>query len=344
MIGRSALVLGSLLVGFLLLELGVRLWRGALLDWPNLVALDRRNSVAQGVGRLIHHPELGYVARPGFARDGVSYDGRGFRSHPPLASAAAPVLVVGDSYAHGDEVADNETWAAQLQAILGRPVLNAALTGYGLDQSVLRAERIAAEVKPAAIVLGFIADDLRRAEMSRVWGRPKPYFELVRGEPLLRNVPVPPPPDPDGTLDLWQRLFGWSVALDTVLRHQGWQYEWAVDHARVLPRGAGAALACPLLKRLAKLRVPVLVVAEYDPWGWQDAAFLRDQRAATATVLNCAEAAGFAGLDLFDTMDAAMQAFGRRELYRVNHPSPLGTRLAADRIAAALKAHIPVVR
>jgi hypothetical protein len=290
---RLALVLGAVLFTLLVAELGARLWRGsqALLAWPNLVTLERRNTVAQGTGRLIHDPGLGFVARPGFARDGVSYDLRGFRNTGPIASTGtssgalmeAPVLVVGDSFAHGDEVSDAETWAAHLQGLLGRPVINAALTGYGLDQSVLRAESVAPDVKPAAIVLGFIADDLRRAEMKRVWGRSKPYFELVRDEPELRNVPVPPPPDPADTLDLWHRLFGWSVALDALLRLKGWHYEWTLDFDRVQPRGAGEALACPLLKRLTRFGVPVLVVAEYDPWTWQDPDFARQQRRATAS-------------------------------------------------------------
>jgi hypothetical protein len=345
--GRLALVLGSVLFMLLVAELGTRLWRGpqALLTWPNLVALERRNTVAQGVGRLIHDPELGFVAQPGFARDGVSYDARGFRNTAPSASTGAPmgapILVVGDSFAHGDEVTDAETWAAQLQGLLGRPVINAALTGYGLDQSVLRAESVAKDVKPAAIVLGFIADDLRRVEMKRVWGRSKPYFELVRGEPELRNVPVPPPPDAADTLDIWHRLFGRSVALDALLRLKGWHYEWTLDFDRVLPRGAGEALACPLLKRLTHFGVPVLVVAEYDPWTWQDPDFARQQRRATALVLACAAAAGFSDLDLFDPIDAMMKTHGRSVVFRVTHPSPVATRLAAEKIAEALQPRIP---
>ena len=44
----------------------------------------------------------------------------------------------------GDEVDDREAWPAQLQGLLGRRVVNGGVTGYGLDQMVLRAERFVA--------------------------------------------------------------------------------------------------------------------------------------------------------------------------------------------------------
>ena len=97
-----------------------------------------------------------------------------------MALAEPPILVVGDSYAHGDEVNDAETWPARLQPLIGRRVVNAAMSGYGIDQMVLRAEMRRPEVKPAAIIMSFIADDVRRTEMKRVWGAEKPYFEHGR--------------------------------------------------------------------------------------------------------------------------------------------------------------------
>ncbi|TAJ31468.1 MAG: hypothetical protein EPO67_13425, partial [Reyranella sp.] len=265
---------------------------------------------------------------------------RNVPASPGSALAEPPVLVVGDSYAYGDEVSDGETWLALVQTKLGRRMVNAGVSGYGFDQTVLQAERLAGDARPAALVLVFIAEDLRRSEMKRVWGAEKPYFEQAEGELRLRNVPVPPAPDPASTLDLWQRLFGWSVLVDTVLRHKGWQYEWSIDHVRVSPRGTGAALACPMLQRVAKLGVPTLVVAEYDPWVWKDADYAREQRRLSALVLDCARAAGFATLDLFDAIDAAVKQKGYDAIFRTSHPGPAGHVVAADRIADAL-GHIP---
>jgi hypothetical protein len=244
MTGRIALVIGSVLFSLLVLELGCRLLRGPewLVHWPNLVLQYRIDTKANGVGRLMPDQTLGFVATPGFAAKNLTYDAHGWRVAPNpegLTLAEPPILVVGDSLAHGDEVDDAEAWPARLQLTLRRRVINTAMSGYGFDQIVLSAEKAAAEVKPAAIILSFTADDTRRNEMKRVWGAEKPYFEQVDGRLVLRNSPVPASPAPADTLDFWQHAFGWSVLLDTVLRHQGWQYEWAVDHERALPRGAG---------------------------------------------------------------------------------------------------------
>ncbi|MDI1265550.1 MAG: SGNH/GDSL hydrolase family protein [bacterium] len=338
MLGRLALVVASVLFTLAALEIGCRLWRGpeALLDWSNIVLEDRRATRAAGAGRLQYDPELGFVPtqvyRPTPAPAG-------------LALAEPPILIVGDSYAHGDEVSDEETWAALLKPLTHRRTVNAGVSGYGLDQIVLRAERVAHELKPASIVLVFIAEDLRRSEMKRVWGAEKPYFEPGSGAPVLRNVPVPPAPEPASTLDLAQRLFGWSVLVDTVLKHKGWQYEWAIDHERVLPRGEGEKLACPLLARLSGLGVPTLVVASYDPYVWVDTVYAREQRRLSAVVLDCARQAGFGTLDLFEATDLAVSKLGPAAVFRSSHPGPIGHRITAERIAAALTGlHIPPSR
>jgi len=293
---------------------------------------------------LIHDDRLGYAPKPGFRGSGaggwtVTIDSDGFRTcrDAPGADAGRAILAVGDSYTFGEEVSDTETWPAQLQRISGCRVLNGGVSGYGFDQIVLRAERQGPEVKPAALVLVFIADDLRRSEMKRVWGAEKPYFDPAGGALTLRNVPVPPSPSPSASLDAWQRLFGWSVLVDTILRHKGWQYEWSIDHVRVLPRGAGEAMACPLLKRLAGLGVPTLVVAEYDPYVWKNADYAREQRRLSGVVLDCARAAGLGALDLFDAIDEGVTRDGYAAMFRSSHPGPLGHRIAAERIAEALQ-------
>ncbi|MBS0222572.1 MAG: hypothetical protein JSR91_17730 [Proteobacteria bacterium] len=195
-------------------------------------------------------------------------------------------------------------------------------------------------MKPAAIVLAFIADDLRRAEMKRVWNAETPSFERVNGARVERNVPVPPPPDLATTLDIWHRLVGSGRYRAAP---QGWQSEWSIDHQRVPPCGAGEALACPLMARLAKLHLPALVAAGDDPYSWMDAGYRRGQRRISVLAFDCTAGAEFAGLDLFEATDAAVTAHGYDGLFRNSHPGPLAAAVAARDIAAAAltSRHIP---
>jgi hypothetical protein len=341
-LARAGLVTVSIVAALILLELGCRLLRGPdwLVNWRNLVLKERIDTRSQGVGRLKPDPLLGFVAVPGFARDGLHYDAHGFRVAPNpdgVALAEPPILVEGDSIAHGDEIADGETWPSRLQLLLRRRVLNGGMSGYGFDQIVLAAEKAVAEAKPAALILSFTADDTRRNEMKRVWGAEKPYFDLVNGKLTLRNTPVPPSPAPADTLDFWHSAFGWSVLVDTVLRHKGWQYEWAVDHERVLPRGEGEKLSCALLARLKALGVPTLVVAEYNRYVFENEAYAAETRRTTGAVLKCAAGLGLATLDLFDLDKDAVAKRGLEAMFRLSHPSPEGARLTADAIAAAME-------
>jgi hypothetical protein len=336
------LVVASVLAGLVLLELGCRLVRGPgwLVHWPNLVLKERLETKAQGIGRLVPDPALGFVARPGYTSPLFTYDEHGWRVTPVppgMTLAEPPILVAGDSIAHGDEVRNDEAWPARLQALLHRRVVDTALSGYGFDQIVLAAEKAAAEVKPAAIILSFTADDARRNEMKRVWGAEKPYFVLVDGKLVLRNTPVPASPAPGDTLDFWQEAFGWSMLVDTVLRHFGWQYEWAVDHERVQPRGEGERISCALLARLKGLGVPMLVVAEYNRYVFQNEEHAAETRQVTGGVLKCAADLGLATLDTFDLLKAAVQSRGLDTIFQSSHPGPEGTRLAAAAVAGALE-------
>jgi hypothetical protein len=154
-----------------------------MVRWPNLVLVERIATRANSDGRLMHDDKLGFSPRPGYATDGMSYGCTRLPSDAndsDSAAGGAADLGGGRFLAHGDALADAETWASLLQRLVGRRTINAGVTGYGLDQIVLRAELAAADVKPAAIILAFIADDRRRSEMKRVWGVEKPYRATER--------------------------------------------------------------------------------------------------------------------------------------------------------------------
>jgi len=200
MIGRLTLLVGSVLVTLFLLEIGCRLVRGpeALLDWRNIVLAKRLEMSAQNIGhRFTYDPLLGYVQRAGYSDRLMAFGEHGFRRMPPPTADATdgpPVLATGDSYTQGDEVDNDHTWPAQLQGLLRRRTINAGVAAYGFDQIVLRTEQLVPVVKPGLIVLGFIADDLRRAEMSRTWGTEKPILRSKVTQPSYTMSPFRPRP------------------------------------------------------------------------------------------------------------------------------------------------------
>jgi hypothetical protein len=346
-LGSIGLVLASVIVGLLLLELGCRGMRGgpgALLHWENLVLISRLEAKkAQGPDlgpTYVYDPGLGYVNKPNYHSRTLNFDAAGRRVMPPLATGGVqgpPILATGDSYTKGDEVADAEAWPAHVQTILGWRTINAGVGAYGLDQTVLHTEQLVGEHKPALLVMGFIADDVRRMEMSRLWGREKPYWDFKGNELVLRNVPVVPSREPGETLTLLQTAFGWSVLLDTILDRLRLRNEWHSDQTRVLPAGAGERLACPLMRRVAALGVPTLVVAQYLPSAWDVPASAAEERRVAGVVLKCAEQAGLATLDVYSLFDAAVRTNGRDSVYGQWHPNRHGYRLIGEAIAQEVR-------
>lgn len=350
-IGRIGLAVVAVVLAFGVLEIGLRAAYGWPL-WGNLVLEARRVLADREHSRFVEDPLVGYEPRPGYTAAAVHFDGEGFRSTGPATpggpappgEAKPAVLAVGDSYTYGDEVGDGETWPAHLQRLIGVRVINAGVSGYGFDQSVLRAEKVATGRATgralSAIVVSFIADDIRRTEMSRQWGANKPYFDIVRNGAddrlVLRNVPVPPRPDPGATLTVWQRVFGRSFLVDFALRRLHLMHDWFGDHVRVHDAGDGERIACLLTGRLAELQrisgARVLLMAQYDPVVWRDAAFAAEQRRLTDGVLRCGQRAG---LDVLDTFEPLARA-APQQLYGLWHMNDAGNRLIGSLVAAAL--------
>lgn len=337
--GRIALVLASVLLGLGMLEVGLRAWTWSwLFAWPNFVLEARTVLGERDLGRYVPDERLGYVPRTGHSRPGITIEAHGLRhTGAPPSGMSAPILAVGDSFTFGDEVNDAETWPAALQRLTGRLVLNAGVSGYGFDQIVLRAETLAPIYRPEAIVVAFIADDILRTEMRRLWGADKPYFDLVTGKAELRNVPVPPRAAAATTLSFWQRLLGYSFLFDFIMRRLDLLHDWYGDHIRVHPAGTGERIACQLVTRLAELQkisgARVLLVAEYDPVVWDNPDFAAEQRRMTSNLLSCARNRGLITLDSYD----ALAATGRpRQLYVLWHMNDVGNALIARLIAGAL--------
>ncbi|MEE2711998.1 MAG: GDSL-type esterase/lipase family protein [Planctomycetota bacterium] len=162
---------------------------------------------------VIPDRELGWTIRP----DGHTADGLFASNEVGLRSAPAPVgakvdgqtrvLLVGDSYTHGDEVSWSDTWAHRLAEELGPQyeVLNGGVGGYGTDQAVLRARRLSPRLSPDVVILGiYIQDMLRNLTVFRSvkhpwthypWSKPRFVIDDKDTSGLrLINFPVTPWP------------------------------------------------------------------------------------------------------------------------------------------------------
>ncbi len=111
------------------------------------------------------------------------------------ADGTTRIVLIGDSFAFGEEVADHETFAHQLEELLPQvEVLNLGVHGYGHDQMLVYLREEGLRYHPDIVIVGFVQDDMER-NMLEFRDYAKPRFELADGALALRNSPVPAPGD-----------------------------------------------------------------------------------------------------------------------------------------------------
>jgi hypothetical protein len=101
--------------------------------------------------------------------------------------------VFGDSFAFGEEVSDDQTFAAGVARRLpGIEVVNLGVHGYAHDQMLLQLREDAAAYAADVVVLAYAPwDDQRNLLSFRDYAKPR--FAVVDGRLELHGVPVPPP-------------------------------------------------------------------------------------------------------------------------------------------------------
>jgi lysophospholipase L1-like esterase len=148
----------------------------------------------------VAHARWGWTNKPGVrswlgARVSVNDQGMRATRRYPLQKPARTtrIEVFGDSFAFGDEAGDGDVFAAQLERDLrGSEVLNFAVSGYGLDQVLLRFREDGAHYHPDIVVIGLASVLLFRCRDGFTsWY--KPYFDLHNGQLMLRGLPTPSP-------------------------------------------------------------------------------------------------------------------------------------------------------
>jgi hypothetical protein len=319
---RAGLVGGGALVALLLVEAGARLATGHPLfelrgpESDDYVVVDPTVGRYPKAGLAIDMPE-GFSIRT--AEHGTRPNG-----NPPPRAERPLTLVVGDSFAFGDDVDDDASWPAALERQSAGRVVNAGVPGFGLDQAILRAEQLAPLYAPDVIVVGVIPHDVLRCGLSFWSGHPKPYFALDGDG--LRFHPAAAAPRPWWAPLKW--LLSHSVALDLLFPTL---FHWEGPEA-VPAHDDAAAVACRLMPRLATLagqgaRV-ALVVHPQVPESTDE------QRRLASDLLGCARAAGVQAVDLFPAFDQLTAA--EREKMFDGHLTPAGNELVAQGVAAAL--------
>lgn len=140
---------------------------------------------------IIHHPVLGWAIKPNghiVLPDGNEYraNSQGIRADidytvEPLRNKIR-VAALGDSFTHGDQVSNEETWEAYLGEMNpGLEVLNLGVGGYGVDQAYLRYRELGARFSPQIVLIGFMS-----ADISRHVNTFRPFFYQATGIPLSK--------------------------------------------------------------------------------------------------------------------------------------------------------------
>ena len=180
-----------------------------------------------GRSYLMYDPNLGWVQRPSSTSENGLYhaNGDGVRKasvgeETLIARRGLRVLLLGDSYTHGDEVPFEQTWGAFLEKKLAEAgvhadVINLGVPGYGMDQAYLRWKTAGAAFSPDLVILGFQPENLKRNLniLRMLYYKPsnipfsKPRF--VRAGRYLELVNVPTP-SPDELLDIYARIERWE--------------------------------------------------------------------------------------------------------------------------------------
>jgi lysophospholipase L1-like esterase len=162
---------------------------------------------------MSYHPRIGFTYMPSTRLRVQGANGgyllrtnrAGFRSDREFAVQRDPrcslrALLFGDSQTAGDGIQNSCRYSDLLEsAVPGLEILNYAVSGSGTDQQFLTYQEHRA-VDHDLVVIALYVENIRRIssrilksrDASGAWSfRAKPFYELVAGELVLRNVPVP---------------------------------------------------------------------------------------------------------------------------------------------------------
>lgn len=362
-LGRIVLVVLSAFVAFMVVEITLRVSDGqSILEFTNY--LHDQTDTINTLQNSEYHPVLGWTLKenihvtqffPGFPEQGdfhkfTTTGAYGIRMHgfdiePPPEDA---FLAVGDSFTAGSEVAGNETWPAYLENLIGTPVINAGVGGWGADQIVLRAEQLIPVVNPIGIVVSFLADDILRNRNRTFGGINKPYFTVDNGVLTPHNIPVPRYSANIRDMGYIRLLTGYSYVTTELLKAYApdlWNERFTqiynfVDND---PVGVTCALVRRLKRRADEVGTQVFIIIQH---GLGRVAKRDAAPAHGSQVVDCVRAMGIRVLDTWEHYQKVKRVRGVKGLQEFTvmhqnntvygHCSPEGNRFVAELIRVNL--------
>lgn len=123
----------------------------------------------------MHDAELGWVLRDAVRPDGIDgsktfyhYEADGARRIVNAADKPSRIHSYGDSFTHGDQVSDGETWQEFIAAHFQEPIRNYGVGGYSVYQAYRRMKRIEERSSAKYVILNIYSYDHYR-NLSPWW-------------------------------------------------------------------------------------------------------------------------------------------------------------------------------
>ena len=235
---------------------GVRTKSLAVGSIPERHRRDLARLLADDLGYLTYSARLGWTIKPGGRGDMYRANAQGIRADREFARLPPPgmlrIAAFGDSFTHGDEVSNEDTW----QEILMREhpaveAMNFGVGAYGLDQSFLRYQHDGADYGARVVLMGFMPENLfRHVNVYR------PFYVPNSGVALAK---------PRYELDQ-----GRLVLLDNPMRELAGYRELLAHPERELPRLGAHDLFFQVRPHEGALDLPLARVVKSARWAWTD--------------------------------------------------------------------------
>ena len=224
---------GGLRLAFMIPSLEQRLTKNNDFSWRRLWIKSHQNNPEFLHEFDMYDPMVGWRLRPNVSEHIalgtqvlLNSNSKGLRGKTEYSYEKDPntlrVLILGDSFAFGSEVSDDEVFSAQLSKMVPNvEFLNMAYRGYGHDQMLVSLQEEGIKYQPDVVLLGFLGMDMERNLLSfRSFAKPK--FELADGQLTVTNTPVP---SPEEILHrAWMRPYLFDFGLFLTNRQSAEQY------------------------------------------------------------------------------------------------------------------------